>query len=321
MGSQGNPIKVMVTGASGMLGRSLCRCLAQYPDDFVVVPLGFSRAVPPMRKVDLTDTAALRTLFSEVQPDVLVHTAAERDPDRAAKDPTRLDHLNVRAPLLLAEECAKCGAHLAYISTDYVFDGGISTGSYPPYSPDAPTAPVNVYGQSKLDGEKAVLAIPGCFPLVLRVPVLYALDCKELSESASLLVSSVLLPEARTTPQKVDDWGIRYPTLVDDVASVLKLIIEAKAKKRDSLPPILHCSSPTQITKYQLVDVMAAALGVKADHVTADPEPPKGAPRPKMTTLDCTGTWEALGVQHSFVPLREGIAKALTAHREKFASA
>jgi nucleoside-diphosphate-sugar epimerase len=100
MGSQGNPIKVMVTGASGMLGRSLCRCLAQYPDDFVVVPLGFSRAVPPMRKVDLTDTAALRTLFSEVQPDVLVHTAAERDPDRAAKDPTRLDHLIVRAPLL-----------------------------------------------------------------------------------------------------------------------------------------------------------------------------------------------------------------------------
>jgi dihydrodipicolinate reductase len=76
MGSQGNPIKVMVTGASGMLGRSLCRCLAQYPDDFVVVPLGFSRAVPPMRKVDLTDTAALHTLFSEVQPDVLVHTAA-----------------------------------------------------------------------------------------------------------------------------------------------------------------------------------------------------------------------------------------------------
>ena len=144
MGSQGNPIKVMVTGASGMLGRSLCRCLAQYPDDFVVVPLGFSRAVPPMRKVDLTDTAALRTLFSEVQPDVLVHTAAERDPDRAAKDPTRLDHLNVRAPFILAEECAKCGAHLAYISTDYVFDGGISTGSYPPYSPDAPTAPVNV---------------------------------------------------------------------------------------------------------------------------------------------------------------------------------
>ena len=73
--------------------------------------------------------------------------------------------------------------------------------------------PVNFYGETKLAGEKAVLAVPAASPVVLRVPVLYATDQTLLAESASLVVASVL---QSTEPKKVDDWGVRFPTQGDE---------------------------------------------------------------------------------------------------------
>lgn len=152
---------------------------------------------------------------------------------------------------------------------------------------------------------------------MLRVPVLYALDCKQLSESASLTVAELLRP-GHTECVQVDDWGIRFPTLVEDVSAVLKQIVDAKARSQSALPPVLHCSSPERTTKYELALLMANVLGVDASRIKPDPNPPEGAPRPRMTQLDCTATWEALGVQHEFTPLRDGIAKALATYHGEF---
>ena len=278
-------MKIVVTGASGLLGRSLLRLLSlASPDEYEVIGLGYSRAEPPLRKLDLLDAAATEELLRELAPDIVVHCAAERFPDRAAADPERTRVLNVDVCSRLAAVCASCGASLVYLSTDYVFDGGVKTGVLPPYPTDAPPSPVNFYGETKREGEKAVLAVPGCHPVVVRVPVLYGYDQPSLDESASLVVAEVLRKHPAST--KVDHWGVRFPTAVDDVSKCLRAIIDAKRHDSAALCGIFHCSSPEPATKYEQALLMAEILGVPATHLAPDPEPPAGAPRPQNTQLE-----------------------------------
>ena len=311
-------MKVLVTGASGLLGRSLVRLLTVTPGEYDVVGLAYSRATPPLRKLDLLDDAAVSSLFAEVQPEIVIHCAAERFPDRAAADPERTKALNVGVCSRLADECAKIGACLVYISTDYVFDGGVKSGEFAPYQPTATPMPLNLYGETKRDGEVAVLGVAGAHPVVLRVPVLYGVDQATLDESASLVVANVL-KGASTEPKKVDDWGIRFPTLVDDVSAALKLIID-RQRQPEKLSGIFHCTASERTTKYTLALMMAEILGVPSAHLVADSEPPAGAPRPQNTQLDPSSLWAAVGSEVKFTPLRDGLAKALEAHTASFAS-
>jgi len=306
-------MKVLITGASGMLGRSLMRLLSADPETYQVVGTGLTRAEPPLRRLDLTDEGSARAILDELRPDFVVHCAAERDPDRADQDPEGVLKLNVAASGTMARLCVEHNATIIYISTDYVFDGGVVTEVLPPYGVDAPTEPVNFYGRSKRDGELAILAEGGPVALTLRVPVLYAQDCKDVSESASLIVAKSLL---KTGEQTVDDWGVRFPTSVDDVAVVLKAILDLKAKDASSVSGILHCSSGEFITKYRMAIMMAEILELPSDHLRPDPNPPAGAPRPQNTQLDCSATWAALGFEHSFTPLRSGLESALRSFKE-----
>jgi len=224
---------------------------------------------------------------------------------------------------------------MIYISTDYVFDGGIHTGVQPPYSPSSKTQPVNDYGVSKLAGEKGVRE--GCHTaaksVIVRVPVLYATDCQKLEESASLTVANALKTSQNQdlngngnvdVDVKVDDWGMRFPTLVDDVAAILQIIIEQQNDADTVQHRCFHISSPEGCTKYQLVKLMGDILNQSTSHVKADGEPPEGAVRPKNTQLDCAATWEALalsklggGASFEFTPLRDGMVKALERFRFK----
>jgi S-adenosylmethionine synthetase len=311
-------MKVLITGASGLLGRSLLRILAANAPEYEVIGLAFSRAEGPLRKLDLLDAAATSALFKDDVPDVVVHCAAERFPDRVDADPDRAKKLNVDTCSRLAEECAACGASLIYISTDYVFDGGVKSGVGPPYATDAPTQPVNFYGETKLAGEQAVLAVTACHPCVLRVPVLYGYDQRSLDESASLVVAEALRdPSAATS---VDDWGVRFPTAVDDVSQCLSLILERKRDDKSSLCGVYHCSSPERSTKYTQAKLMAKVLGKSADHLTPNSQPPAGAPRPQNTQLDCAATWVALGATVTFTSLEAGYTRALALFSDSFAA-
>ena len=118
---------------------------------------------------------------------------------------------------------------------------------------------------------------------------------------------------AASSPQKVDDWGVRFPTAVDDVSRCLRALIDAKRGKPAAVTGIFHCSSPERSTKYGQALLMAELLGVPSEHLTPDPEPPAGAPRPQNTQL-----WAALGARVEFTPLRDGLAKALAPFREGF---
>lgn len=319
MGGGQNPVHVLVIGASGMLGRALMREL-EADAGFLAVGTAMSRVGSSLRPLDLTDESAVRTLLAECKPSVVVNCAAERDPDRAFKDPERTRKLNVDGAATIARLCADIGASVIQLSTDYVFDGGVQTGVFPPYDVDAPTRPLNLYAETKLASETAVLCVSDARPLVVRVPVLYAPDSTSLAESASLVVAEKLLPG--TTAAVVDDWGMRFPTLVDDVAVVLRKFIALKgAGGADAAQGVVHVSSPHCTTKYQLSMLMAKILGVSGAHLSPDAQAPKGEPRPKNTQLNCARTWAVLGEEHTFCTLEDGISRALARFRSNFAAA
>ncbi|KAG6849369.1 hypothetical protein H0H93_009063 [Arthromyces matolae] len=155
---------------------------------------------------------------------------------------------------------------LVYISTDYVFDG-----TSPPYTPSSVTNPLQSYGQSKRDGELAVLGVDGASVIVLRVPVLYGPAPKNSDSAINILVDVV--KDQSGKQYKMDHYATRYPTNVVDIA---KFLVRLSGRK-GSTPPILHYSAAEPYTKYEICLVFAKILNLPHSHIVPDAEPPTGA--------------------------------------------
>ncbi len=302
-------MKLLVTGATGLLGRSLMRELERN-GRFTVIGTAFTRARTPLTRLDLTDTAAVSEYVKTVTPDIIVHTAAERRPDVSQKDPEKTTALNVTATGILAAAAREIGAFFLYMSTDYVFDGTAA-----PYSPESPANPLNLYGKSKLAGEKAVWDETSD-AAVLRVPILYG-EVETLEESPVTKIAKTIMGAASAGSYiKIDDWAVRYPTHVDEVAGVIRGIVMHRAA-HPGFSGTFHWSALTSYTKYGMAKVMAPIVGVPEESFLPDDSPSSGAPRPKDSHLDCSGLL-SLGFENtiSFAGSIEGILKPfLTADR------
>lgn len=136
-------MKVWVTGASGQLGYDVCRELERR---------GVSYMGTGSKTLDITDAEAVLTAMKTYRPDAVIHCAAYTAVDRAEEEPERAFAVNETGTRNVAAACAATGAKLVYLSTDYVFPG---TGEEP-YEVDDAVGPLNVYGQSKLAGERVV---------------------------------------------------------------------------------------------------------------------------------------------------------------------
>lgn len=262
-----------------MLGRAVLRELDERAPAWRMIGTAHSRARDGVRALDLCDAQAMEKFLFAERPDVIVHTAAERRPDVVEGNPAATHRLNVEVPRRLAAWCHARGAWLIHISTDYVFDG-----TRAPYAPDATTSPLNAYGRSKRDAEDAVR---GQSPdaAILRVPILYGM-VETLAESAVTVVAANLLALKPGTTLVVEDWATRYPTHTDDVAVVLRQMVEHRAAD-PRFGGILHWSGGEAFTKYGMACRMADALGVPRARLVSDPTPGTGAPRPKDSHLDC----------------------------------
>jgi dTDP-4-dehydrorhamnose reductase len=294
--------KVLITGATGLLGRPLMDEFSA-ARGFETTGLGWSRAGHNLIKLDLRDAEATAALIRDGRPDVIIHSAAERRPDVSEKDPEGTKELNVEATRRLAELADEIGAWIIYLSTDYVFDG-----TAPPYAVDAQPNPLNAYGQSKLDGEVAVReshANGG----ILRVPILYG-PVEDLAESAITVVAAKLL-ETDGGRVKLDHWATRYPTHTADVAVVCRQLVEAHQRQPD-LGGAFHWSGDEPMTKYDMGLAMAPILGVSADLIEPDATPSPGAPRPKDCHLDCSRLAE-LGIGQG-TPFARAIREILEPH-------
>ncbi|KAF2663663.1 NAD(P)-binding protein [Microthyrium microscopicum] len=297
---------VLVTGASGLLGRDVIKAFQR--KEWKTIGTGLTRADPPsIVKLDLLDEDNIKRVLDETKPNVVVHCAANRFPDSCSADPDAATALNVSSTRTLTKLAKQHNAFLIYISTDYVFPG--RKGEAPYKVTDTPSPP-NIYGRTKLEGEEAVLSESkndeSVTAVVLRVPLLYG-HCEENDTSKSAvhaLVDAIYESQKSEEPIKIDDWALRFPTCTEDVGRVLVDISElySKPTQGKKLPQILQFSAQQQFTKWQMVKLLGEDVLGLPMHGLKSHDPSKeeagDTQRPYDSRLD-TSVLKELGVDVS----------------------
>jgi dTDP-4-dehydrorhamnose reductase len=214
-------LKILLLGCGGQVGWELQRSLAPLGE---VIACDFDTAL----KADFAQPESLRALVEQVRPDVIVNAAAHTAVDKAESEPDVARALNATAPGVLAREAAARGALLVHYSTDYVFDGS----GEQPRDESAATAPLSVYGRTKLEGEQ-LIAASGCTHLILRTSWVYA------ARGGNFAKTMLKLAAEREVLNVIDDQ-IGAPTGADLLADVTaqaipRLLAQAK------LSGLYHC--------------------------------------------------------------------------------
>src|SRR5262245_60619484 len=177
-------MRILLTGRTGQVGWELERALPALGDVIAT----------DRETLDLSDPDAIRGVVRDARPEVIVNAAAYTAVDRAESEPELARQINGVAPGVLAEEAKRTGALLVHFSTDYVFDGTKTT----PYTEEDRPNPLNVYGRTKLEGERAVAAA-GCRYLTLRTSWVYA------SRGKNFLLAVLRLASTQPELRIVDD--------------------------------------------------------------------------------------------------------------------
>lgn len=162
-------MKLLLLGGNGQVGSELRRSLAPLGEVVVATRNGRLAEGSACESADFEQPGALPALVERIAPDVVVNAAAYTAVDRAEDEAEIAYRVNAEAPDVLAQACAARDALLLHYSTDYVFDGHGAR----PYREDDPTAPLGVYGESKLAGEQAI-ADSGARHIILRTAWVYA---------------------------------------------------------------------------------------------------------------------------------------------------
>ena len=213
--------RIVIVGAGGRLGAALLR---EYAGDLQVT--GFNRA-----QLDLSEPKRIHSALDAVDFDVLINTAAQTNVDRCETERDEAFRLNAEAPRLLAKICEKKKAKLIHISTDYVFDGEKRA----PYVEEDEARPISVYGESKREGEKLVLAV-GERHCVVRVSWIFGPD------RPSFIDWVLQRAQENERVEAVSD-KISTPTYTIDVAKMLRpLFMEAATDRLLHLANSGECS-------------------------------------------------------------------------------
>ena len=219
-------MKVLVTGVAGQLGHDVMNELAARGHEGIGSDLlpqyagiadGSAVTRAPYVPLDITDGKSVERVLSEVQPDAVIHCAAWTAVDLAEDEDKRekVRAINAGGTRYIAQACRKLGCKLMYISTDYVFDGQGET----PWQPDCTDyAPLNVYGQTKLEGELAVRELVERF-FIVRIAWVFGLSGK------NFIKTMLRLGEMHESLRVVCDQ-IGTPTYTLDLARLLVDMIE-----------------------------------------------------------------------------------------------
>lgn len=278
-------MKILLLGCNGQVGWELQRSLAPLGE---VIALGRDASSNPEGLAgDLSNPDALRQTVQRVQPKVIVNAAAYTAVDKAESEPETAHLINATAPQMLAQEAQKLGALLVHFSTDYVFDGSGNTAWHEADS----TGPLNVYGQTKLAGEKAIEKHCANY-LIFRTSWVYA------ARGGNFAKTMLRLAQERETLKVIDDqWGA--PTGAELLADVTALAIHANLQ---SGTYHLAASGETTWHAYakHVIDnsgIAPALLKVKEILPVASSAFPTPARRPNNSRLDTSKLQKALGIQ------------------------
>ena len=210
-------MKVLVTGTSGQLGYDMMRELLRRGYKAIGADRSETEAEFEHVILDITNKERVMEVVRELKPDAIVHCAAWTNVDAAElpENFTAVRAVNVEGTRNLAEACREVDAKMVYVSTDYVFDG---TGSEPWKPDDKNYAPINVYGQSKLDGELEVAKILDKY-FIVRIAWVFG------KNGNNFIKTMIRVGETHSTVEVVADQ-IGTPTYTLDLARLLVDMIE-----------------------------------------------------------------------------------------------
>ena len=282
-------MRILVTGSRGQLGTEVMTLLDGV-DHHVVVGLD-------LPEHDLTDRDHVLGVIGDFDPDLVLHGAAFTAVDLCEEQVETAYRVNCAATRFIADGARRVGAHVVYVSTDYVFDG---TKDSPYVEWDRPN-PQSVYGRTKLGGESEI--DPGW--TVARTSWV-------CGRHGNNMVKTLLrLAEERDTLSFVDDQ-IGHPTFAQDLA---RMIVTLGVER---VPGTFHTTNQGVVSWYGFAREVFAAAGHDPDRIsaisTAELDPPRPAPRPANSVLD-NMAWR----MHGFEPsrdFREPLAEVVAALRE-----
>jgi dTDP-4-dehydrorhamnose reductase len=236
-------MKVLITGANGLLGQHLTKLLLDQNYQVVATSRGESR-LPfqpsdkyTYREMDIANGLETFSVMSHEKPDVVVHAAAMTQVDDCELRPQQCERINVQGTSQVLTDAETFSSHFIYISTDFVFDGEQGN-----YAEEDDTKPISVYGFSKLQAESMVQTSTIPFAIV-RTCLVYGNLLKGTRSNIVQWVKDSL--QQGKTIQVVSDQ-LRTPTYVEDLAEGILLIIEKKATG------IYHISGKDWLTPYDM---------------------------------------------------------------------
>lgn len=261
--------RLVITGAGGMVGRNLAAQARRQGRDVLTLTSS---------ECDITDPGAVARAVSA--GDMVVNCAAYTDVDGAESDPQRAQAVNADGPGNLAQACARAGAGLIHLSTDYVFSGDFGGAPPRPYEVDDATGPLSVYGRSKLAGEHAVLAAkPDAF--VVRTAWVY-----EGADGSDFVAVMRRRAAGDETLDVVADQ-IGSPTSAADLVDALLQIADGGVRG-----PVLHAANSGQASRYEQARAVFEVLGADPGRVrpVGTDRFPRPARRPAFSALAGAGS-------------------------------
>jgi len=276
--------RVLITGANGLLGQSI---LHANQGRFTLCATGRGEVRGDLKGaeyqvLDTTFPENYTRVFEAFKPDVVIHGAAMTQVDDCELHPALCKSLNVDATAACIEACERVGAHLIFISTDFIFDG--TSGNY---GEEAQAAPICVYGESKADAE-ALVKQATCPWTIARTAMVTGF-VEGLSRSNIILWARGALSKGQRI--KVVDDQVRSPTWSMDLAEGCLLIAEKAATG------IYHLSGPDTMSILELVQHVAAHGGYDAGLIDRVSSETLGQPakRPPITGFDIRKAQKDLG--------------------------
>jgi len=270
-------MRIVLFGKNGQVGWELQRILPSLGE---VVALDYE-------ELDLADLKALETQLDELKPDLIVNASAYTAVDRAESERDVAMKVNGQAPGVMAEAARRAGAMLVHYSTDYVFDG--SKGS-PYVETDLPN-PLNVYGESKLAGEKAIQQATEAY-LILRTSWVYSLRFQ------SGFVKKVLAWARQNEVLRIVDDQIGCPTWARMLAEVTGLLMARGGEQLNEyfMPHagIYHVAGQSDVSRFEWAQAILTHDPDREEQRAKRLEPAPGsdfptpATRPTNTALSCS---------------------------------
>ena len=263
-------MSVFVCGASGILGTELVNLL--YNQNVPYIGTYNNNKIKNGVKIDFFNLNEIKETIITNNVVICINCIVERQLDICEGDWTKTKKTNIDIVNNLSKICNLLNIHLIHISTDYVFDGKNA-----PYFPNDTPNPLQNYGISKLISEYKILANCKKYTII-RVPVLYTNNIRNLEDSAVTLIGKKILN--RIEIFKEDNFSIRRPTYIPDFCLFIYHFI-----KEPKMGIYHFCNPYDKVTKYEIASLIAVILNKKNNILPINEEPKDGVERPKDTFL------------------------------------